>query len=365
LEKQIITSRQFFAFSSLSILGGSILVISSTLAAVAKQDAWISTLITMIFGVSAISLYCYLCTRYSGLTLIGTVRKILGKWIGGLVSAFYVFTFFVMSYAVPWWIGSFGSHAMPETPIPVILLPYVVGIVVSVYYGIETIARASEIFFYFVTALFAVAIILVLPNIHTVYLTPVFENGMIPVLKGAYVLSPFLFLPAIALLMIYPVNVDHVAGGRKALLKGYIWSNAVVFVTILASLLVLGTSVVAKSPFPTVLLAREINIGTVLTRLEYVVSVMWNVSEFVIGLMFYYVFIKSLSELIGLKDHKKIAIPAGLIVLLYAWLVNPSSEETSNWLFTGFIPNATVFTFVLPIVIWGIYIIKKYVFKKP
>lgn len=363
MENKIITSHQVFTFSALSILGGSLLVISSKVTAVAKQDAWISVLVTTAFGLLMMWIYCFLGSRYEGLTLIGITYKVFGKWIGKIVSAAYVFFFFTLSYGISWWIGSFGAHAMPGTPVPVILLPYVVAMVIGVYYGIEMIVRASELFFVFVTVLFSLSIIFVLPNINIKYIMPIFDNGINPILKGASLLSPFIVFPGIALLMIYPHNVDDIKNGKKAILKGSLWCYTVVFVTILVSILVLGSVVVAKSSFPTILLAREINLGTVLTRLEFAITIMWTVTEFMIGMMFFYVCIKGLSELLGLKDHKKIAAPLGLIVLLYAWIVYPSSIEIGNWMTVGFIPHATLFGFVLPVLMLIVYLVKKRIFN--
>lgn len=358
-----ITVHQLFTLAALSILGGSILVISSTVTAVAKQDVWLSALVTMGFGLLMMWVYCFLGTRYEGLTLIGITQKIFGKWLGRIVSAAYLIFFFTMSYGVPWWIGSFGAHKMHETPVPLILLPYVVALVIGVYYGLETIVRTAELAFIFVSVLFAISIVLVLPNIKIGNLLPVFEGGATPILKGAFLLCPYIVFVGVGLLMIFPNNVIDTKNGKKALMKGFLWCSTVVFVTVLVSVLVLGSVVVAKSSYPTVLLAREINIGTVLTRLEYAISSMWTVTEFMIGMLFYYILIKGVSELLGLKDHKRIAVPFGLIILLYAWIIYPSSIEVANWSTAGFMPNATLFGFVLPILMLIVYIVKKRLFN--
>lgn len=358
MDKRNITSHQLFTFSSLAMIGGSILVISSTLATVVKQDAWMSVLLTIAFGLTMMWVYCFLITRFSGLTFIGVIKKILGKWVGGAVSIAYVFFFFTMAYGIPWWIGTFGAHVMHETPLPVILLPYVAALVIGVYYGIEAVVRASEILYVIITTLLISMFLLVLPNVKLNYILPMYENGIIPILKGAFLLAPFIVYPAVALLMIFPKNCDDIAGGKKALMKGFLWCGIVTFITLIISLLVLGTPIVAKASFPTILLAREIRIGIVLTRLEYIISTLWTITEYMIGIMFFYVFIRSLSELLGLKDHKKIVLPVGLIVLVYSWAVYPSSIEEMNWIFVGFVPNSTIFGFVLPVIMLLVYLIR-------
>lgn len=359
MDKKLITAHQLVTFSSLAMLGGSILVISSSLVSIAKQDAWLSALIAMVFGLIMVSIYCFLGTRFKGLTLIGIIHQLLGKWIGRVVSGLYVYFFFTMAYGIPWWVGSFGAHVMHETPVPVILLPYIVALIIGVYYGLEAFMRASEILYVFITILFVLTILLVLPHVKVDYILPVFENGPVPLLKSAFLLAAFIIFPFIAFLMIFPKHCEDLKGGSKSLLKGFLWCSTVTFITLTISILVLGPPVVEKASFPTILLAREIKIGTVFTRLEYAIAVMWTITEFVIGMLFFYVLIQSLGELLNLKDPRKIAIPLGIIVLLYAWIINPSSVEEMNWVFTAYVPNATMFGFVLPVLLLIVYLFKK------
>ncbi len=364
MENKTITPHQLFTFTALSTLGGSILVISSTIAAVAKQDAWLSALINMAFGLLMTWIYCFIGTRYEGLTLIGIINKIFGKLLGKIVSIGYLLMFFSLAYGIPWYIGSFGAHLMHETPVPIITMLFVAALIISVYYGIEAFARATEIFYIFVTALFVISMVLVLPNSNLRYITPVLENGFTPILKGAVLLSSLVSTQNISILMIYPVHVSDRKGGKKSFIKGFLWANTVVFVTTLISVLVLGSTVVAKSSFPTVLLAREINVGIVLTRLEYAISVMWTMSEFVIGILFFYVTITGISEFVGLKDHRKIAAPMGLVILLLSVTVNPGAVEQSNWIIIGYTPNIIVFGFIIPMVMLVVYLIKTWLKKK-
>lgn len=364
MDTKVITSHQLFTFSALSTLGGSILVISSTIAAIAKQDAWISPLVTMAMGFVMMWIYCFLGSRYQGLTLIGIVQKIFGKVIGKIVAVAYIVFFFDTAHRIPWYIGSFGAHVMHETPVPVIVIIYMVVLVIAIYYGIEIFARASELFYLFVTTVFLISIILVLPNVNIQFVMPVLENGITPILKGAVLLSCYTSIQNITLLMIYPVNVDDQKNGMKAIFKGFLWANTVVFITILVSILVLGTAVVAKSSFPTILLAREINVGLLLTRFEYAISIMWSVSEFVIGILYFYACIKGLSELLGLKEHRKIVAPMGLIVLLYAFIINPSSIDQANYIPTIFLPLFIQSGFVLPVIMLIVYMIKRKILNK-
>lgn len=353
-----ITNHQLFTFTALSTLGGSILVISSTMATVAKQDAWISVLVNTVYGSLIIGVFCYLGSQYPGLTLIGIIKKLFGKWVGWIIAAAYVFFIFKTAMDIPWFIGSFGARAMPETPPIVINLLFMAALVIAVIYGLEAFARASEIFYFFVTALFIISIILVVPNAKIQYIQPVIEKGFSPILKSSVFLAGFISFPVVTMLMIYPKYAIDIKKGRGALYKGFLWANAVVFVTILVSILVLGSVVVSKSSFPTVVLAEEIRIGTVLTRLEYIISIMWTVSEFAIGILYFYCTITGLAELLGIKDYKKIAFPIALIVLMYADIAWPNSIEQANWFVEVWTPHVIVFGAILPLIMLIICLVK-------
>ena len=354
-----ITNHQVYTVTALSTLGGSILVISSTMAAIAKQDAWISVLVNTMYGSIMIGIFCFLGSRFPGLTLIGIVRHIFGKWPGLILAAAYVFFIFKTALDIPWFIGTFGAHAMPETPPAVINILFFGALIIAVRYGIEAYARASEIFYFFVTALFIISVILVVPNAKIEYIRPVVERGFTPILKGSIFLAGFISFPVITMLMVYPKYAEDLNKGKRALFKGFLWANAVVLATVFISILVLGSVFVSKSSFPTIMLAEEIRIGTVLTRFEYIISIMWTVSEFGIGILYFYGAVAGLSELLGLKEHKKIVFPMGLIIFLYADIAWPNSIEQANWFVEVWTPHVIVFGGVLPLSMLIAYTIKK------
>jgi spore germination protein KB len=357
MEEKRITSHQLFTLTALSTLGGSILVVSSTVATVAKNDLWISALFTMVLGLVVVSVFVFLAGRHEGQTLIGINKTLFGKWLGLLISAGYVFYFFTTTYGIVWYIGSFGSHVMHETPPIVISGLYVIGLIIAVCYGIETIGRASELLYSFCLVLFLLFIGLVLPKGRIDYIMPVLENGFVPVMKGGILLSCFIVFNVITTLMVFP-SVNDYLKGKKSIYKGFLWSNSVVFIAFLVSVLVLGSVVIARSSFPTILLAREISIGTVLTRLEYAISVIWTVSEFVIGVLYFYACIHGLSELLGLREPVRIAIPMGLIVLILS--TYKGSVEQLDFILTAFVPQQITFGFILPVIMLFVYLFKKY-----
>lgn len=364
MDKIKITNHQLFSLIANGATGGSVIVISAVIASVARQDAWIVALLTPALGIPVIWIYWFLGSQYPGMTFIGIIKKIFGKWIGLIVSFGFVFFCFTSASRVIWYVSNFiSTQAMPETPVYVMDSLFMTAIVISVLYGIETIARASELFIYFASILFFSAMILVLPNARIENLLPVFEKGIIPVLKGSVFLSCFLTFPAITLMMIYPVNLSNISEAKKSLLKGYLWAGFMIFVTILMSILVLGSTVTAKYQYPTYLLVTEIKVGTVFTRLEFLIIASWIVTELVIGILFFYAGVAGLSELLGLKDHKRIVIPLGLIVFVMSWIAFPNLVYERNWNSLVWPPYSITYGLILPVLLLLVFLIKKWVMK--
>lgn len=364
MERIKITNHQLFSITSNAAFGGSVIVITAVVAAIAKQDAWISALLTPIFGMPVIWICWYLGSKYPGLSFVEIIRKILGKWVGTIVAASYVSICLTLSYHVPWYVGDFvTTQVMYETPEYVINMLFMIAVVIAILYGIETIARASEIYFIFVLILSVLTVILVSPNANLDNLQPVLENGIVPVLKGSYALSNFIIFPIILLMMIYPAHIDNTSEAKKSIFGGFLLVGFITFIIILMSILVLGSRITAISKYPTYLLAKEISLGIIFTRLEFIVAGTWIVTQFMMGTLVSFAAIKGLSDLLGLKDHKKIAIPMGLIILAFSEIVFPDDIYQRNWVNSVWMPYASIHGFLLPTLLFIVYMIKRMIKK--
>jgi spore germination protein KB len=354
-----ITDHQLFTLTATISMGGSLLVSSSTIAAVARQDAWLSGLIAIATGVPVALLYYFLGSKYPGKTLIGIVKEIFGKWLGFALGFVYIMFFTVISMHIPWYIGNFFGRAMRETPITVIVVLFIAGVVIAMFYGIEVIARASELFTVFVTVFFILLIALAFKDIKTEYMTPVLERGFFPPFKGSFFLSTYITYSMLNVLMIFPRFISDMPRARKAIVKGFLWSGVISFVAILVTNLVLGYSLTSRLTLPMLYLALNINIGAVLTRLEYILTMIWLATQFMVGFAFFFSAVTGLSELVGLKDHKRIVLPYGLVVLIMSGVVLPNPVYQGNWVNSVFTPYATTLGLFIPLIMAFVYLLKR------
>jgi spore germination protein KB len=157
--------------------------------------------------------------------------------------------------------------------------------------------------------------------------------------------------------MIFPGSADNTIEAKKSFLKGYLWGGFLVSFSIIVSILVLGDTITANLQYPVYILAKEINFGIVFTRLEFIVAAAWIITVLARGILYFYAGIIGLSQLLGLKEHKKIILPLSLIILVMSEVVFTDVIYQINW--DTFVWPAYVATFelVLPIVmVVGFYI---------
>lgn len=359
MDRTRITDHQLMSLAVNSATGGGILIMPSILSRIARQDAWLVPLLTAALGLPVIWIMLYLGTKYPDKSFIDIIRAILGKWLGFIVAASYLFILFMLSCNLPWYVGNFiTTDVMPETPPYVIRLVYVIVVAAALLYGLEAFARASEIFLYFITILFALAMIFVAPNIKPENLQPVLEKGIVPVFKGSFVLASVVLFPLINLLMIYPFNIRNAKKAEKAIFKAFIWTNTLVFISVLMSVLVLGAAMTVNLRFATYTLAKEIDVGDIFTRLEFIIAIVWITTELYIGLVSFYAFTTGLSGLLGLKEHKRIVLPLSLIILVLSGVVLPDSIYQESWFGVVWVPYSATFGLVVPLFLVLVYLLK-------
>lgn len=364
MDKTIITNNQLLSLVANATIGGSVLVITSLITSIAKQDAWITVLVTIVFGMPVIWVYWFLGSQYPNMTFIEILKKIFGKWIGLIVAGSFVYLCLTVSYQLPWYIGNFmNAQAMPETPAYVINTVFIIGMIIGVFYGIETIARASELFLYIASIFTILAMLLVSPNASFENLQPFFEKGIIPNLKGSVFMLGINTFPLIPLMMIYPNNTKNISEAKKSLFKGYLWAGLMMFIVTFMSILVMGSGITSITKFPMYLLAKEINIGNIFSRLEFLISASWIITLFMLSILFFYAGVIGFSQLFGLKEHKRIVVPLGLILTVMSGVVFPTAQYEVKWVSFAWTPYITTFGLIIPMLLVLVFWIKKWVVK--
>lgn len=159
----------------------------------------------MIVGLLAIFLYSKFAKLYPNLTLIQVIQKVFGKWIGTIISLLTLMYFLIVTVGSMREVADFvTSEMLPGTPIPAILILFILIVIMATRLGIEVIGRTGEIFTPMVIILFLILTVAIIPQMEIVRMLPILEDGIKPVLRGSISISAYTFLEPVVFLMFLP-----------------------------------------------------------------------------------------------------------------------------------------------------------------
>lgn len=360
-----INSYQFFVLVTFFSMGTSILIIPSILAEGVKQDAWIVAIFGTIIGVSVIWLFCFIAQQFPNLTFIQINEKILGKWIGKAVSLLFVSMSIIYAASLLFYSGTFlNIHLMPNTPMVALNILLALVIIIGVRLGLETIARSAEIFLFLFFALFILLVLFILPEIKLENIQPVFEAGPIPIIQSSIPLIEVTSVNAIVLLMIFPAFINNIKHAKKSFYIGYLIGGCVIIILTFLSIAVLGAYSTAAEYHPSYELAKRINVGNFIQRIEALMAGLWILALYFKATIYFYVSVFGVAQLFNLKDYRSLTIPFGVVVVIISLVLYPNVVYQQKW-------NATIGVFysysigvALPLILIVVNSIRKTHLKK-
>ncbi|TBL81148.1 GerAB/ArcD/ProY family transporter [Paenibacillus thalictri] len=329
LDNGKISPRQFSVFVTLFIVGGSILYVPSGLAHAVKQDAWISSIMEVVGGLALVVLYSALGSRFPNMTLAEYSEKLLGKWLGKGISLLYFMYFMFNTASFVRQIGDFlTTQIFPDTPIMALHIVLFLLVVMGVRVGLEAFARASEIFFPWVVALFLILLVSISPQIQIQLIQPVFEEGVRPVAAAAVNSLGNPFLQLVLLLMLFPY-VNRTKEARKSFLLGTMIGGLALILVTLLSILVLGSEITEINQFISYSLVKKINVGAFFQRIEAIMAIIWFISMYVKITICFYASTLSLAQTLQVRHYRALTYPLGMIILVLSLIVNENIVESN------------------------------------
>ncbi|TKH45141.1 spore gernimation protein [Paenibacillus terrae] len=356
-----ISARQLMILTTLYTVGSAILIIPSSVAQIAKQDAWIAVLVGVTAGLLILYLYIKLASLYPQMTLIGILEALLGKWLGKAVGLLFFAIFFINApVPVLFYLGNFMTTQMiPETPIQAVNILFALIILLAVRLGLEVLARSAELMFPLFILLYILFTGLVISNIKLENVQPVLETGMGPICSAALSFVSTAFLPHIILLMIFPASVNRFDQARKAIFTGSLIGGLMLVVVVSLAILVLGPDLTARNIYPSYALAKKINIGNFLQRIEAVMATMWFISLFFRITVYMHSIVTAIAQIFRLKNDRQLVLPLGILLVALSTIVYPNVPYQQTYDTKTWIPLALSFGVFFPLLLLCIHALKR------
>jgi len=349
IENGIISRYQLWFLVTNFILGGSILILPSSIVTVARQDAWISFILATMIGILFSYILIRLSKRFPNMTIIDISEHLLGKKIGKVIGILYAWFFLHLSVLLISDAANYiGITALRNTPKIVIVILSTLLIYMVIHYGLEVLARSNSFFSYIAAFGFWFSIIFSIPYMDPKKLTPILSEGFMPSIRGAYPVTGFPFAELVVFMMILPF-VNKKKHITKVFISGVLVGSFTLIVSIIATILVLNVRPVEMSLFAPFNMVRIINIGEFLTRLEAIISISYMLTVLTKMLVSFYGSIMAIGQVFELTDVRPLIIPLIIITASLHFILNRGIVELIEVAATTWTPYSLFMGVVIPI----------------
>ncbi|WP_158630027.1 endospore germination permease [Cohnella sp. AR92] len=324
LEKGRISTRQLAILIVFMTVGDSILILPSLTAEAADQNAWLSVILGGALAMPVLWIWGALARFYPQANLIEIVQSLLGKWLGGAVALYYSVYFFFVAAGLIRELGDFFTiQILAQTPLRAIHLLLLFVLAWGLAKGLEPIVRTGELFFPWFLLMLTALIVCLTPNLRPVNLKPFLSEGISPVLHGSLYVLVYPFAELVALLMVLPY-VNRKANTKRDYYLAALFGGLIMLIIVLFSLLVLGPFLTSNQVYPTYALAKKVNIGNFLQRVEAVVAIIWVLSTFFKTAIHSYAFLLGMAETFKLQGYRRLIGPYVLLQFGMAYIITPN-----------------------------------------
>ena len=329
MNKEKMNVAQFFALMMLFNFGTNLVV---GVGIDAKKDAWIAILIGILGGILLFILYHYLYSLYPTLSPIGYSKKILGKYIGGLIGFFYI-SFFIYAAARDLRDAGelIGASILDTTPYATIGALMIFSIAYILYKGIEVLARTAEIFFggIFMLGILGNLLIYISGLVDVREILPIIEFGWKPILKSIPVTVMFPFGEMVAFTFLLPY-----INRRKKILNvgiiGIVLSGVIISYTTFINLSVLGIEILTRTEFPLLITVKGIEIRGIIEHVDVIAVLTLIFGAFFKIAIFYFAAIVAISDLFKVEKKENVILSTGLVILFTSMIIAANFPEHLN-----------------------------------
>lgn len=270
LEKGCISPKDF-VFATFCFMQATVLR-SGYIVGLTRQDSWAMAITGLLFSLPMIGIYAMLLNSHPGKNLFEIDDLVFGPVLGRFVSALYLFFFLSLAALNMRDLGNFTvGYMMPETPMSVIFLLFLIGCVYGLGKGIKNLMYLSPLISFITISALVVNFILLLSDVDFSFLKPFFQMEMGKYVQSTVSVAAVPIGEIVVFLMLTPMLKEGAKAGTPLLL-GAALSALSMMLVLVRDIITLGplSMIVSLPSFESV---RYISLSGVLTRLESIYAV--------------------------------------------------------------------------------------------
>lgn len=325
----------------------------------AKESAWLAvSILPFSFGYLTLWAICKLGGYFPKLTIFQYCEVILGKFLGKGLGLAYILYLLVMDVLVLREFSDFLNITTLQLTPRVWLLTSIIALAFyGAYQGLEVIARAVQFILGIYVVGFSITVLMALTNFEVARLLPVMEEGLLPIIRGS--MAPSSWYGEICILAILFPFVDKSGELKKKGTIALVAISLFVTVDVIVTLGVLGADLTGKVAVPFWTVARSIEIGEVIQRLEVFLLVIWVTGVIIKAALLSYLIGLGITQVLGFKKLNLVFGTAAVTQLVITNFMLGNALQVNTILSNYWPPFGVTFELVIPIFLLGIYWLRK------
>lgn len=324
-----------------------ILVFPRRVAEEGGTAAWIMILLAVIAAFIFFTVIAKLYKKFSSKDILDVAESGIGeagKIIAGLL---FILQFL---YLIPLILREFAEDikviSLTTTPISIIITLFCIGMLTGAFLGIESIARLHAISVPVLASAFMVILLLSIPRFELSKITPWLGPGPVVIIKKA-IPNISIYSELMIFFFIIPFLSDKSSIGGIGKYAIFVSGFFFIFST-LTYMLVYQYPTATEFFLPIYQLARSIEIGRFLSRIEAIFILVWASSAFLYLSSGLYIISYLFKKSFGLKTRKPLLVPFTILIFSIAMMPEDlySALELEMSIYRNY---AWIITFIVPL----------------
>ncbi|MBY0087248.1 endospore germination permease [Brevibacillus sp. M2.1A] len=349
IHKQVVNHRQIAWLVGSVLMTGMMIGFLRSVVQVARMDGWFSQIFPIFYAIFVAYVLSGLVEAYPGKNIFEILFIIGGKWIGGAVNLLILFyIWIILAIDIKGAADFLHISLLPNTPLEVILLVFVLLIM---YYGktsLEVAARVNELYFplYF---LMCISLYFLLMNEYNVErLEPILTNRL-----DRIVISNFfpvgvygdVFLIGAFLHAIVEPRLFYAAMKHGVIIVGF--GTTIMLLVLLG---VMGYIIAGRLNFPIYILVQQIHITDFLDRVEMILFSVWFPAFTIKVIVAYLAFLVGVGSFGGQRHYNTLNAPCGWFIVVSSIFAFPNIAHIDQ--FISYSLPLIVLVFQLPLALF-------------
>lgn len=355
MNREVISDKQGIALMILFIIGTAIITVSATQA---KRDMWIAIILSLLVALFIALVFVRIHYTFPGKNLFDICEICFGKFIGKGIVILFTWFIFHTGVLVLMNLNLFiNTVSLSDTPQIVTMISITLLCSWIVKKGIEVMGRWAKFFLIIFIGLIVITIVLLIPTMNINNIKPVLNEGIKPILIGAFGTFGFPFTQIMVFTMAF-FGFQTKKSPYKIYIKGLLIGGIAILLISLTNLLVLGKNYTFTVYYPSHTSAARIVVGKIMERVEIIISTGFVLGAFIKGSIYLLAASKGITKIFGCSDYRFIVIPISLLMINLSHFLHDSLMDYFYFVLRIWIYYALPFQVLLPIIIWIIAEIK-------